>query len=256
LKDRQEILALGQQLIKELELEPRGDTLGRWMAHHVAELIRQAEEASDASVRQQAEERAVETILRIWGRRSTVDRINPLKDLRPVLVALRTLTLDSPHWMFGSRQRTRSAYRHVHGLLVRLAICFLLLDAGGPEGLDDALDRAERAKDWQSDEEYEVVSYIAAWSEFTELLKQSDEEPKAATEDIDQPKLDNETLMKAINTLLDDLEASVPSLRSALHPDSAEEDAPDEILNTLSVPVQDGSVAQESITDSEDTSLS
>lgn len=34
-----DVLALGQYLVSEMGLDDSGDTLGRWMAHHIAELI-------------------------------------------------------------------------------------------------------------------------------------------------------------------------------------------------------------------------
>ena len=39
------VLDLGRALVDELGLDPGVDTLGRWMAHHIAELIEEAETA-------------------------------------------------------------------------------------------------------------------------------------------------------------------------------------------------------------------
>ena len=50
-----DVLELGKILVRELKLDPGVDTLGRWMAHHIAELIRAADEADDVEERRDRE---------------------------------------------------------------------------------------------------------------------------------------------------------------------------------------------------------
>ena len=45
------IVQLGKKLVEELALNNSVDTLGRWMAHHIAELIYDAENTTDDTVR-------------------------------------------------------------------------------------------------------------------------------------------------------------------------------------------------------------
>ena len=52
------MLALGAKIVRELELEPSVDTLGRWLAHHQAELMLSAENAQGAE-RELAQSKAV-----------------------------------------------------------------------------------------------------------------------------------------------------------------------------------------------------
>ena len=52
--------------MRELGFEDRVDTLGRWMAHHLAELIDTAESGVTATERLKARKSATETILKIW----------------------------------------------------------------------------------------------------------------------------------------------------------------------------------------------
>ena len=61
-----DILELGKYLVRELEFEDSFDTLGRWMSHHVAKIIHQAENGSTQQEREDAEKKAVDIILRIW----------------------------------------------------------------------------------------------------------------------------------------------------------------------------------------------
>lgn len=84
-------LELGRSLTRELGLDDSVDTLGRWMAHYLAELMREAEEASP-------EERPVkmrschEAILDLWSHRYVLPTgKRPFEDLEPILRALESL---------------------------------------------------------------------------------------------------------------------------------------------------------------------
>lgn len=73
-----EVLELGQYLVKELKLDDGVDTLGRWMAHHLAELLL-ATRSADAEERRTAEDRAASLILRLWAQRHVAPLgLNPL----------------------------------------------------------------------------------------------------------------------------------------------------------------------------------
>lgn len=99
-----EILALGDRIVRELELEPGVDTLGRWLAHHLAELILAAREAKGAQ-REIAQKKAVDLTLKIWSRRHDVPGgANPLRKLEEVIAILRFLRPDA--WPFGVRDKS------------------------------------------------------------------------------------------------------------------------------------------------------
>lgn len=72
------VLELGQYLVKQLGLDDGVDTLGRWMAHHLAELLVAAKSA-DVVERRAAEDRVAALIPRIWEQRHADSlRMNPL----------------------------------------------------------------------------------------------------------------------------------------------------------------------------------
>jgi hypothetical protein len=56
---------LGELIVDQLGLETSTDTLSRWMAHRVAELVQQTEQGS-----QEAKKEAAELIIGLWERRS------------------------------------------------------------------------------------------------------------------------------------------------------------------------------------------
>jgi len=85
------VLKLGEKLVAELDLDESVDTLGRWMAHYIAEKIEEAESAT-------GEDRALkmilaqDAILNLWDHRSSLPRgARPFKDFDPIFRALQSL---------------------------------------------------------------------------------------------------------------------------------------------------------------------
>lgn len=161
-KAQREALALGRKLVEELGLGDRVDTLGRWMAHHLSELITRSEQARDGKERASATDQAVDVILRIWSHRPNADRVNPLADLKAAVAVLRTLSQDAPRWTFGGSGLSDAA-RRTYDLLRRLAICLCLFEIGGTETLRRGLSRARRTAAHQSSDELAFAVFVAAW---------------------------------------------------------------------------------------------
>ena len=94
-----DVLELGKHIVAELQLRDREDWLRHWLAHHVAELIRNAEEAKDAETRKESGKLATETILKIWDHRTTLPGdVNPLARYREALQALLELRPNPNRW--------------------------------------------------------------------------------------------------------------------------------------------------------------
>ena len=90
------VLALGKKLVDELGLEQSVDTLGRWMAHYIAEKIEAAECAAD-NVRDQKMSECRDVILKLWAHRSELPNgQRPFKEFERLFRALRSLDLDDP----------------------------------------------------------------------------------------------------------------------------------------------------------------
>ena len=87
-------LEVGRKLTKELGLDQSADTLGRWMAHYIAELIQDAEKASDEE--RPAKMRACsDAILSLWKHRHELPNgKRPFEELEPILRALESLDPD------------------------------------------------------------------------------------------------------------------------------------------------------------------
>jgi hypothetical protein len=97
-------LGLGKHLVRELNPEKDGrDTLGRWLAHHLAELMYQAENGKTSAQRSKARQQATETILKIWEHRRFLPRdAYPLAKYQDVLKVIERLKIgNDPYRFYG-----------------------------------------------------------------------------------------------------------------------------------------------------------
>ncbi len=85
------ILKLGKRFVEELCLDQSVDTLGRWMAHYVAELIHGAETAKEED-KDEKRSQCASAILELWDHHSTMPRgRRPFQDFEAILRALESL---------------------------------------------------------------------------------------------------------------------------------------------------------------------
>lgn len=92
-------------LTKELDLGQSVDTLGRWMAHYIAELIHDAENA-DTEERPAKMRVCCEAILDLWKHRHELPNgKRPFEELEPILRALENLDPDddTPRYFRSAR---------------------------------------------------------------------------------------------------------------------------------------------------------
>jgi hypothetical protein len=73
--------------VRELGFADRVDTLGRWMAHRIAELMEQADQAQDEREREAARRECADLILRLWAHRADRPHGSPLANIAAFLQA-------------------------------------------------------------------------------------------------------------------------------------------------------------------------
>ncbi|MFG1432688.1 AVAST type 3 anti-phage protein Avs3b [Xanthobacter sp. V2C-4] len=98
-------MALGCKLVEELGLDDSVDTLGRWMAHHIADLIAKAESATGEEKRS-AEKNCFDAILALWHHRAELPNgKRPFEELEPVVRAIESLDPDddTPRYFRSAR---------------------------------------------------------------------------------------------------------------------------------------------------------
>ena len=91
----EQILELGKQLSDQLDPH---DILGRWMSHHIADLVCRADEAVD-DAKQPAQQAAADAIMTLWGRRDGAPwRQKPHRDFKRIFAALERLAPEPGQW--------------------------------------------------------------------------------------------------------------------------------------------------------------
>ncbi|WP_459648957.1 hypothetical protein [Kitasatospora sp. Ki12] len=90
-------LALGKEIAQSL---PSNDVLGRWMAHHIGDLIIRAQAADDSQI-DSARREAANTILKLWSHRASLNTQDPpMSSFGPVFKALARLSEKQDPWHF------------------------------------------------------------------------------------------------------------------------------------------------------------
>ncbi len=153
-------MTLGKRLVKELNLEDSLDTLGRWMAHRIAELMERAEQAETEAEREAAKRECTNVIIRLWEHRAEFPFKPPLADIAKFL---KNLTSDpSP----SNREKPEPPDGTWNSILAHLKklqnreykIC---RDAAIAENsLEDEREWLEEHREEMSDNECEIIEYL------------------------------------------------------------------------------------------------
>lgn len=152
------MLALGQEIVRQLELADRGTVLARWMAHHVAEIITEVE-AAEGQERRSLEKQAVDLILRIWShRRSLPEQADPLAGYREAIEVLGRLMPESNPWPFVQPDDRVDQLKEMFETLSRVVYSGLVLTCvSGPRPIGAAEEEA------LEEEERQIVAMMGSW---------------------------------------------------------------------------------------------
>jgi hypothetical protein len=92
------VLELGKRLVSQLDVAD--DFLASWMAHYIAQRIKDAEESPE-DAKAAAADSCAKAILEIWEHRSSLpDQLRPLRDLEPALRALASLDVAQTEYRY------------------------------------------------------------------------------------------------------------------------------------------------------------
>lgn len=213
-----DILELGRHLARELGFEDGVDTLGRWMAHHLADLIDIAENGTTLDERLRAQANATETILKIWEHRTSLPGkgypLAPYKDILLVLDRLRPS--DNPFRYFGhhTEAKREQLAAALFDDLSRLIIALLLMQA--PSVVDIA-EQETIATEALSETEQYLLHSLHQWSElFTATSKDSGRTQKGRN----SHKQAEINLNEIAIEIVDDITTTLTELRSELEKSS------------------------------------
>jgi hypothetical protein len=201
--------------VRELGFDDEFDTLGRWMAHHLAELIDQSENGATAAERTKARKSATETILKIWEHRTSLPGkaypLAPYKDILMVLDRLRPN--DNPFWHFRHHVETKRE-QLAAGLfdsLTRLIIALLLMKI---QFVEESAKVDTAAIEALSDEEQHIFRALQQWIELLTSTDKSNRRTRKSKKGNDLAKINlNEVAIQWI----DNITTTLAELRSELH---------------------------------------
>lgn len=159
-----DVLALGKYLVRELGLTDGNDTLGKWMSHHVAELIVKAESAETADERANAALEATTTILKIWEHRKVLPYdAYPLTTHEELLRLIQKLAPDANPYRFswtGDTTKTDRLAAIAFDDLTRLILTLLFMRLGN---LRESRDPDPVAVDALDPDEKYILATIDEW---------------------------------------------------------------------------------------------
>ncbi len=94
-----DVLVLGHHLTTELGFADSCDTLGKWMSHHLAEVLDRIENEEIPDKKADYQHQAVELILKIWKHRSSLNGdAYPLARFKDIISALSILSPKANVW--------------------------------------------------------------------------------------------------------------------------------------------------------------
>jgi hypothetical protein len=175
--------------VKELGLDQSVDTLGRWMAHYIAELIQDVEKAS-AEEKPAKMQACCDAILNLWKHRHMLpDGKRPFEELEPILHTIESLDPedDTPRYFRSVRavvddaeenDETKSWLKLIDGLdySANILIRYCLTQAA-QNALNKSLEWVSLAEATGADESAEFP-LVRVMFEEDNVLKASDPDEK------------------------------------------------------------------------------
>jgi hypothetical protein len=209
-------LELGRYLVRELGFEDGVDILGRWMSHHLAELIDKAENSVSADERTKARKEATNTIIRIWEHRTSLPgKAYPLKSYQNILLVLDRIGPDNdPFTYFKGDEKDRLA-SNLFIDMSRLIPILLLMKINQ---INKPVEIAPVALDALDATEQYILKSILKWME---LFKQTSKRPRTSEEEKEK-ETGNESydFSQLALSIIDDITSTLEGLRVELKGES------------------------------------
>ena len=153
---------LGHHLVTELGFSDSCDTLGKWMSHHLAEVMDRAEHEKSQEKREKYQQQAVELIFKIWEHRSSLNgEAYPLARFKGIIDSLSILSPEANVWERNRLGRYESLAADSFSMVVDLYrtlhfIEFVSLKSAGSKQVPPSV---------FSDEEQKVYDFLTSWAE-------------------------------------------------------------------------------------------
>ena len=164
------MFALGEKLVAELKRVESTDTLARWMAHYVAELMVRAENAPLAE-RHQEQQACARAILDLWARaRAFPAKSAPFESVDRVIEAMDSLHPDGgPHYRNDLWRALDARANNGDSEVEKLLTTALGIDDAARNLIHHVLAHASRAAGRDSAEWLELAQHLDEEDPLTEL---------------------------------------------------------------------------------------
>lgn len=217
-KHSESVIALGKKIVEELSLESGTDTLGRWMAHYVAELIYAAENEPDPNLRDQVRDKCNEAIIKLWNHRASLPRRGrPLSNLDGVLEAIKNIRAKKNSWAALSVQEVKRIGGKWMGFAktvedAGLRMCRIsILTAVAEASFGKEQRWLQEHKEMLSKEETEIIEALDSWLSLEKIWR--DRENQVSIMDM-EPDERNQRIEEEIKKLIDEINISFSSIRT------------------------------------------
>lgn len=153
---------LGHHLATELGFADSCDTLGKWMSHHLAEVMDRAEHEKNSEKKEEYQQHAVELILKIWKHRSSLKGdAYPLARFKGIIDSLSILSPEANVWERNRLGRYESLAADSFSMLVDLYRTLHFIEFVSLKSVRSA----QVPPSVFSDEEQKIYDFLTAWAE-------------------------------------------------------------------------------------------
>lgn len=156
------MLVLGHHLATELGFSGSCDTLGKWMSHHLAEMIDRVEREENAEKREKYQQQTVELILKIWEHRGSLDGdAYPLARFKGIIDSLSILSPEANVWERNRLGKYESLAADSFSMVVDLYRTLHFIEFVSLKSVRDK----KIPPSVLSDEEQETYDFLTSWAE-------------------------------------------------------------------------------------------
>lgn len=198
-------MALGHHLSTELGFSGSCDTAGKWMSHHLAELIDKAEHEKDPEAKSEYQNKAAELILKIWNQRTSLKGDSyPLSKYKGILNALSILSPERSIWNNHRGGKFESLAADSFSMIKDLYRGLIFSEYSGLKAYKDK----QVPPSVLSEDELEIYNFLESWAEEEYDFRTIKENHKGLTEDV-QAKM-------SICDLIDDLTQKLSQIKESI----------------------------------------
>ncbi|WP_040278307.1 hypothetical protein [Psychroserpens damuponensis] len=216
------IIELGETLIEELNLNDRFNTLARWMAQYISELIYKIESTTSKVEKKKLKKECCNLIIQLWDKRERIPIEKPTDKLKPIISVLE-LFKEEKHpfipFLFAEKQRDIKSKNWVDFLKVikessKRIYNKSLMSMIHDKVLEKDNQWVEKHGEFLSKEEKTIVSYLNYINSSEIKVRIIDSSKKKERDKSDAQKL--EILFSELESCINEQKEALLSLKDAL----------------------------------------